>query len=58
MIPTSGLFETHLTVENLQRSLDFYNEVKLGILDGTSGQHRNVSDPELVQAHARPGGLP
>jgi len=27
MIPITGLFETHLTVENLQRSIDFYRDV-------------------------------
>lgn len=27
MIPITGLFETHLTVENLQRSIDFYGDV-------------------------------
>ncbi|MEQ9410910.1 MAG: VOC family protein [Fuerstiella sp.] len=27
MIPITGLFETHLTVENLQRSIEFYGDV-------------------------------
>lgn len=27
MIPITGLFEAHLTVENIQRSIDFYGDV-------------------------------
>lgn len=27
MLPITGLFENHLTVESLQRSIDFYGDV-------------------------------
>ncbi len=38
----TGLFETHLNVTNLERSMDFYERI-LGLQLGTVDQHRRIA---------------
>jgi lactoylglutathione lyase len=58
-IPLRGLFETHLTVSNLQRSIRFYRDI-VGLQLAVEASERNaaffwIGDPSYSSRHSMLG---
>ena len=58
-VPVYGLFETHLTVSNLQRSIRFYRDI-IGLQLAVEASERNaaffwIGDPSYSSRHSMLG---